>query len=511
MAVKAAAMEGLRSERTAAPSQLHALSLAIAGLGAAYMLLLVFGLFLPPEGPYIGTRLYDLYATALFDGRFELPVRELRLEGHYAPDGTGYLYHGFGPLLTRLPFIAFVQFPTNWIAPLSIWFWAVAGNICVHRTFSFALIQADFGAEGVPSGMRTLLAIAVWFGAPGIILSANSSLFYEPVAMAYALGAGFVLLFVRMAYGAIRPEKALIPLAVLAGLVMHARPHLAIGYSAAVCLLAFAAARRSGRSTWSRVALAFGILGLSGALLIASNALRFGDPGQMHGTFGKSEVQYGWVFWGAETEDSARALGYLKYGQFNARRVLPNAAMYLAAPPVALIGEEAAERVEDLFHFSEPSVKFMRIEQPNVGILFLWLAWTILAAAGLRQKALWRMPALAGMVGVGSGALLMLSYGTITLRYHVDLWPLFAFPAAFGVAPLVAWARRRPEWGGGRRWVLGLSVLVGVIFTSLAVGGSRNALLDDDRSWSHEACLRLAGQKGFDALHGEKLCRIGYK
>src|SRR5690606_7747451 len=112
-----------------------------------------------------------------------------------------------GPILTRLPFIAFVDFPTLWVAPLSIWLWSVAGNICVHRTFIFALARADFGEQGVPGTVRSVLALAVWFGAPGIVLTANSSLFHEPVAVAYALGAAIVLLLVKLSFGAIRPER----------------------------------------------------------------------------------------------------------------------------------------------------------------------------------------------------------------------------------------------------------------------------------------------------------------
>ena len=123
-------------------SELHIPSMMIALLGAGLNLLLTLNLWLPQEGGYLGARLYDIYFTALAEGRFDLPLRELRVEGHYAPDGTGYLYHGLGPLITRLPFAPFVDFPTSWIAPLSIWFWAMAGNICCHRAFSLALARA---------------------------------------------------------------------------------------------------------------------------------------------------------------------------------------------------------------------------------------------------------------------------------------------------------------------------------------------------------------------------------
>ena len=58
-----------------------------------------------------------------------LPAPRDRL--HFAPDGTGYLYYGLGPVLARLPFLPFVDMPTTWISVLSIWFWAVVGNVCL--------------------------------------------------------------------------------------------------------------------------------------------------------------------------------------------------------------------------------------------------------------------------------------------------------------------------------------------------------------------------------------------
>ena len=52
----------------------HPFSLVITLAGAAYMAMLVFGLVLRPEAPFIGTRLYDVYARALLNGSFALPL-----------------------------------------------------------------------------------------------------------------------------------------------------------------------------------------------------------------------------------------------------------------------------------------------------------------------------------------------------------------------------------------------------------------------------------------------------
>lgn len=474
-------------------------------LGALYMALLAFGAIMPPEYPFIGTRLYDLYAQALLDGRFDLPLMELRFEGHYTPDGTGYLYHGIGPVLARLPFADLAGLPAWWSTPLSIWFWSVLGNALYHRAFLSGL-EASPAVDGVAGRLaRTLLALLVWFGAPGLLLAANGSLFYEPVAMAYALGGGFVLLIVRAALGRIAIERALLPLAVLAGLTVHARPHLAVGYYAAVCLIAAIAFLRGGKAVRVRAVAALGVLGLFGGALLAINALRFDNAAVMHGSFDKSEVQYGMIYWGVEDAESERAEGFRRFGQFNAARVAPNGAMYIAALPYFGFTDSARKAVEALFRKAEPWTGHVRIEGPNVGTVFLWPLWMLLMAAGLRQRALWRMPALAGMAGAATGSLLLFAYATITLRYHVDMWPAIALPAAFGIGPVLARARASAPL----RLLLMALLLLGIVMTATMVGRSRGMLAEAPGLWTPEFCRKLTAGKGFPPERGVQLCRTG--
>lgn len=484
-------------------------ALLFAALGAAVMAAFAFGLWSPPAHPYIGSRLYDFYAQALLQGRFDLPLRELRLEGHYTPGGTGYLYHGLGPLLIRLPFLPFVELPTWWLSPLTIWFWAVAGNACWHRAFVQALGRAG---TGVPAAAHALLALAVWFGSPGMFLVANGSVFYEPVAMAYGLGGGFALLLAKAVFGALPIERAVLPLAVLAGLVVHARPHLAVGYYAGVCLLAAWLALRGAGRARLRAAAAVLILGLFGAALLASNALRFRDAAVMHGTFGEGEVQYGMIYWGAEDADGWRARGFKEHGQFNALRILPNAMIYVLSPPYASFTEPAIHALEGANHALADWIGKVRVEIPRGGALFLWPAWMLLMAVGLFKRQLWRMPALAGMAAVSIGALLLLSYATITMRYHADLWPLVAFPALFGIGPAARWLL---EAGGGRlaaRVLLIVLVCAGIGVTTLVVARSRQFLLEAPGTlsapWSDEHCLKLTARKGFAEARGRALCGI---
>ena len=79
-------------------------ALLAATLGAALYALMLADQRLGPLPDSFGAPYYDIYNhyyLALREGHFDLPMRVLRIEGHYTPDGTGYPYHGLAPLLTR--------------------------------------------------------------------------------------------------------------------------------------------------------------------------------------------------------------------------------------------------------------------------------------------------------------------------------------------------------------------------------------------------------------------------
>lgn len=488
----------------------HPLTPIVALLGVAYLGATAFGYWAPgSEHPFIGGHLYDVYARVLLDGRLDLPVRELHIEGHYTPDGRGYMYHGLGPLITRLPFVPFVDLPTTWLAPLSIWFWAVVGNLCWHRAFLLAVDKASVALGGAGGAFRTILALAMWFGSPGILLVANGSVYYEPIAMAYGLSGGFALLIAMATFGAIGLERALPWLAVLAGFMVHARPHVAIGLYAGVCMIALVSVRLGGRRNWSRAGAAMLILALFGGLLLAFNAARFNGLSVMHGTFAKSELQYGMAFWGFEDPTRGRARAFEEHGRINAGRIPPNLLFYAAAPP-STAATEPVLAVFEGFNAFFPAAAFIRVEEPRAGVILLWPFFVLLMGFGVRRRSLWQMPALAGTAAFSIAALLMLSYATITLRYHVDIWPAVAFPALFGIGPVAAlMAADFP-----RGWAIKLAVPVllvgGILFGTAIAIGSRARLIEEPggsaRRWSFDYCARRAMLRGFSPDRSRQIC-----
>jgi hypothetical protein len=507
--VSSSAIASPPSGGTAAPpwSAAQTVALAVALTGAALMAAIASGAIYPVPWHYVGSHLYDLYAQALFvEHRWDLPMRDLKYEGHFTADGTGYLYYGLAPLVTRLFFMPFVELPTTWISSFSIWLWAVVGNAAYHRAFWLALANGAGGAHKINGWASALLACAVWFAAPGMIMSATGAVFDEPIAMTYALAGGFVLLIAKVSFGHMALERAVLPMALLAGITVHARPHLAVGLYLAVCLVCLAIVLRGGWPRWRRAIGAMAVLGAFGLALIAANVVRFGNPATVHGGFGKEDVQYSSIFWGLEKRSDVRARAFNDFGQFSPGRIVPNAMIYIAQPPSNLGFDRWVEGIEDVHDSLLPDGDHVGNAEPRVGVLYLWPAFVLLMVVGLFQRATWRTPAVAGLAGASAATLLIWSYLTITLRYHVDLWPLIAIPALFGLSAIAskAVADRRQE----RSWRQVMMVLatLGLFVTMNKSAHVRAMHIDREGMWSQQFCMDLAAEKGFEPLRAQEIC-----
>ena len=183
------------------------------------------------------------------------------------------------------------------------------------------------------------------------------------------------------------------------------------------------------------VACAGIVLGLLTAGYLGLNAMRMGSLFAVHGSFGASDIQYGETFFGLEQTDSIRAAAFEQYGRFNPLRIIPNLVIYLGD-----------------FEFSSASVLlrwihaviisamvgFVRIEGPSVGVIFLWPLWFILAVLGAKRLRLALTPTTLLLAGLACSVLLTLSYGTIALRYRIDMWPMIAVLLIPGIQSFAA-------------------------------------------------------------------------
>ncbi len=459
--------------------------------------------------PY-GQNLYDEYFLAILDGHLDLPPRVAQVEGHYTPDGVAYLYHGVGPLIPRFIFGWIWPFQTWSLAPLSIWIWTGLGTLCLHA----ALLKASgrnlgrLGAHGLQ--LSRFLAIAIWFGGPGILLAASTSFYHEPVALAYAATGCFVLIWAHFAFGNWPLWQLALPSALIAAVALHARPNVAIGLYLTTVLLVLCLARPSLRRHWPRMGLALAILAVSGFGFLALNSARFGSLTQTHGSFSKSETQYGFVFWGAEDPDSERATAFTEHGKFNVRRVPHNFLIYTFDLPK--LGTYLDGAREQLHTFAGDvlagNLGFIRIEQPYAGLIFLWPMWLLFMVFAPRADGgTWRKMALP-LAGTAATAALTLSYGTVTLRYRADLWPLIILLALVGLSALLpryaADPGNRPlKWGIAGCFFLGLLVSAHCV-SQLRFFQTGPQLKP---SWNLEECAYLTGIKNFSQADTDRICR----
>lgn len=484
-------------------------------LYAAIAIELPFPHFIPAYGPAI----YDQYYLALIDGRADLPPFVVRYEGHYTEDGKAFLYHGLAPLLTRLALTPVITIGQVSLAPVSIWFWAVLGTSLYHLLLARWLLVYLGDDSVLIMRLQAVLAIGIWFGGPGLLLVANTALYHEPISVAYALVAGFLCLVIwppqqnasKTAEGDLADigEPAfrwrLLAMATLAGLTVHARPSVAIGMYAIVGLLCLYEFRRDWRSSLLPVGLAGCILLIAGLSYLGFNAYRMGSPFAVHGSFSASSIQYGSTFLGLEEADSVRAQSFEDNGRFSPLRIIPNLMVYLVdfeySPISALVAFFHDKVVSSLSGF-------VRIEGPSVGVLFLWPVWMLLAWRGRRYLDLRVTPLHIVLVGLLVTTLLTLSYGTIALRYRIDIWPLIAVLAIMGLKSFKGFSSDVTKGNAQVNTmavIVGFGVLVSAVTAFHYSYNFRYNLFSIE--WTDTQCAQIMAEAGFTAPEVPNLCR----
>ena len=477
------------------------ISFVIALLGSIFYALLIFrSASISPSA--FGNDIYDQLWLSIKDGRLDLPARVLRLEGHYLPDGTGFIYQGSAPLMTRILLDPVMTIGVRSLAPFSIWMWATSGTALWHASLLYT---------GTRSGGRTKLlvglGVVLWLGGPGALLATNHAFFHEPISLAYAATGAFVLLCLHVMKANHISAFSLAALAILAALTVHARPNLAVGLYITTLIMIAQGLSCHRRTALPGALIALTLLGAGGSTYLAINKAKFGNPTIAHGSFEPGEIQYGAAYWGWETTDSMRQEGFTEHGRFNPGRIFPNAAMYFAAPP-SNISPEMSARARALHRaVTIPRVGYGRIEPPSIGLIFIWTLWVILAGIGIAKIGHHGRPYAALLTGFLSSTLLILSYPTLTLRYYVDLWPFLAILALLGVAH----SCQHPIPTGWRGAVLGCAAGIGLAVsagtTAIYTYNFRNYEASFFEEWSESECYERAKYKELSDDHRAYVCR----
>lgn len=474
---------------------------AIIAVGAALYLHLAFGAMRAGAAPLFGEFIYNYYFLSLLEGRFDVPVRVVTLEGHYAPSGRASVYHGLAPLLPRVLLHPFIDLRTVSPAPVLVWLAAAGGTAIYHLTFA-RIVERHAPTPLAARSLAVVVGLMVWFASPGILLTANPAFYHEPVNIAYLCTAAFVALGTRVVLFGARPAEVLVPLAAIAAVTVHARPHVALGLYAGVCLFAGLHLLREG---WvlRPVVAALAILVAGGVLLIAVNELRFGDFLRTHSAMdGAGGRYYGPLYWGVWAPDAPWVVRALEHGKFNPGRILPHLAVYAVDFPVI---RDWTDRIVEA---SREMFGTGRLYGLRVGFVPLWSPWLVLVGVGLWRA---RTGGAAGWIliaATGIGAAFVLSYMTISLRYRTELWPLLAVAAILALPAAIACLSAK------RYWSLSLLLWLFLLpsgFISYYVAGVHwegHVQRGLYSTWSRETCIEMMAAKLSETARIAELCSL---
>ena len=414
-------------------------------LGALFYAVVVAFTVLRTDVPYVGALVYNHYALSLLEGRLDVPLQVIGLEGHYAADGRAFIYHGLGPVLTRLAALPFVDLTQTSLTRATIWLFATLGSA------AFYALARRISDAWMPPWGPLVLWILVWVTGPGLVLALNGTFYHEPISLAFACAGVFLLLFWRLWEGGVRSAGLVLLMAAAAALAVHARPHVALGLYLAFAVAGTLFLGRRRLAALPVLGAAAAVMILSGLLYMQLNTLRFGSPLTVDGsTQAEEEVVYGFVYWGAEPENSPR-FKTPGEGRFHPLRIPSNAFSYVLAPNVAVAKAGQAVLLGD---------RYGRLERPMVPLALMWTLWLALALRGVAGGGLPRAPLGVMLLATLPAALLILSYPTVTMRYRVELWPVLFVLAASGATAL---ARAGLDDGLRRRALL--LARVGVVCT----------------------------------------------
>lgn len=469
------------------------------------------------DSPFFGYNLYEtLWLRLAEEGRLDVPIRVIGAEGHYRPDGTAFAYNGMAPMVTRALAWPFVDLRTLSLGLPTVVAFGWLGSVFYLRAFAERLAALD----APPARRRTMLhlvAAMVFLIAPGPLLMANTALYTEGIAVAWAMGGIAFWALARVAAGARGALWAVPIVGAVAAVTVHARPHVAIVlYATTLALMALALwrARRAGGGrmppwqTLRPVVLTLALMGLAGGLILAANTIRAGSPLVLSGAPSPGALQYGSVFWQFEGQTEIRALTWTEMGTFNLRRVPANAVIYAADHTVASSLLSRGVWTAQTWLRGATGAGWVRVELPLYGAALIWTPWLVLAVVGawrwLRGQAGMADRAAAGVLALFclGAAVFMLSYMTVTARYMAELWPALAL-GALGALPWLA-ATSVPSLTRG----LGLTMAVAAVFMIQEVRllPYKHRASDGLADWTVAGCELVAARKGLAADWRARAC-----
>lgn len=503
----------LRNNIRRKPELLVGLLISLLGTFAYFLLSDPFALI--QQNRSFGYEVYDYYLRSLSEGRWDVPLRIVSIEGHYAPGGEAYVYHGLAPLVPRVIMAAFVDLDTihsnRWVI-----FICCAMASAIFQFTIYRVIQHAGRPTGVGYNWSVLTGIMCWSATGVPIAVSNSSMYNETFATAVLAIAIAGHVFSRIIVFRDPVAKWLILLAFAFVILLHSRTTIALGLGLSIGVLWLFCLWETRLQCLPQLMLSALIIVMGFAILAYSNHARFGSVTQMHGTMDPAEtdqVQHAVVYWGIwERRGVDFTDTFIKHGSFNAGRIPGNALMQITGNPATSLTQLA------VFERMQRRYGLPRHWGPYSGVLFLWMPWFAIIFLAI----LWRRPAR-GAVQIGrlviaaAGGLttcfLILSYASLHFRYRVDLWPFISILSIVALAVLLH--RDQPAARVNTAFRVTTLATVCAIIVSVHSSVLHTSFFDNRDTdgarfgkWSEPLCLELVTEKGFPPERHAGLCDL---
>lgn len=502
-----------QSDNNLRSETLLGLLIALGGTFAYFLGSDPFGLLL--ENRFFGYEIYDYYLKSLSEGRWDVPLRIVSFEGHYAPTGEAYVYHGLAPVVPRAIMALFVDLSTirsnRWV----IFICCVLASAIFQYTV-FRVIRHVREPSLQRRNWLVLTGIMCWSATGVPIVASNSSMYNETFATAVLAIALAGHVFARIIVFRDPVAKWLILLAVAFVILLHSRTTIAMGLGLSIGALWLICLWQTRLQHLPQLVISALIIITGFAVLVYSNQARFGSYTQMHGTFDAAEtdmVQHAVAYWGIwERRGVDYTDTFIKYGNFNPGRIPGNAFMQITGSPKTSQAQLA------VFEQMQSRYGLPRHWGPYGGVLFLWMPWFVVIFLAL----LWHRAAggavhtgrlaIAAAGGLATG-FVVLSFASMHFRYRVDLWPLISVLSIAAVAVLL----HRDQPAGRLRtamWVTGIAAVCATLLSG------HNAMRHTEKNhdyehvgrlfgkWSEPLCLELVTEKGLPRERHAALCDL---
>lgn len=466
---------------------------------------------------------YNYLFLSLIEGKQSVPIRYITLEGQYLSDGTAYMYYGIGPAILRAllyPFLDLQQIP---VARFIVWSLVIISGFVCQSTFIFLVRNSIIRTTSMATTVLFLGAVSIWFASPLLILSSGASIYHEPIALAFLC----TMIFVRSALQLSSPSAHCISLllvcCITAAVSIHARPHvaLALGLGTAGLWCYAIIEVWKNRQTIQQDDLkiqypgtalkSLTATGVIIALILGSSALIYiwliVQRGGAVAATASGEATYGFIFFGAESSNSARQIGFSTDGTFNLRRIIPNGVFH------AIGGWNLFDVLRNWF-----GAAYIRREYPVNGYIMLWIPWILLSSITVANAIFNRKihikwpgtiagpPLTVTFLAMAIIFFFIISYGTITLRYKVEIWPIFWILSLLSL-PLIL-TKINNYSSIKKRWIAVLSIclVLSSISFSLINAYEYTRRFNKTKIWDFEECVKNLEQARTTTPLPDALC-----